>query len=99
MTHLSYYSVEDTKRINDFRDEHIKFHSDRVKLFMFAARQLKEYNAIIRGEFGRNSYDDAYNAELIQGMVKEARRENLIVRYWKRMSDSQIYNEVMVWSG
>jgi hypothetical protein len=85
---------------DEYRAEHVKFHKDRTTLFMNSARLIKELN-IIANTYRGFHFDHLDNTVVkhIQGLVKEARRESLIVRWWKNMSESEVEQQRLWWDG
>lgn len=76
--------------LDEYRQEHVDFHQNRVRIFMDAAYVVKQ------------SYIDLkatpYMFELVRELVREARTENHIVRWWKHMSDEQLQRQIDFWN-
>ena len=78
--------------LDEYRQEHVKFHQRRVVLFMLAAETLRNFIQYFSIES-----DESFR-ELVRAIVIEARAENQIVRWWKHMPEEQLQRQISFWS-
>jgi hypothetical protein len=84
---------QERERLDGYRSEHLTFHQNRITIFMSAARAIKGFSD---PHDGPDPIPEPFYS-LVAQLVRQARLENQILRWWNRMSHDDLVHQMGFW--